>query len=455
MQKGHSNVLLKLMLVLSIVIALLIPMFTITGLVQERQFRQSNTQQEIQQTWAGEQVLGGPMLRVPYLRQTLDDKGIPRTFREVLTILPESMQVQARVTPEVRRRGLFSAIVYTADVRVQGHFAPLDPSRHRIDDDALRWQDAQLVFAVSELRGIAASPQWTWLGEPVEAEADGPAESWLEQALVVNGPAAMPESGGDMTLNITLRGSRRLDVLPLGRQSDVEMDSPWSDPSFQGGFLPSASSVKADGFQAQWSVPHFARRFPQSWTSMEPPADLDMALHGASFGVVFLPALDFYQQVSRCTKYAVLFIGLTFGLFFLFEVLSGLRIHPVQYVMVGSAICVFYLLLLSVSEHLGFETAYVAGAVGTTALISAYSGSVLKARRRAWILATVLSVLYGTLYVLVQLETYALLLGSALLFGVLAAVMYCTRHLDWYDLRQGTPSATPTDLPPPLPATSV
>ena len=442
--QSHSNVLLKLVLVLSIVIALLIPMFMITGLIGERQNRQADAEQEIQHTWAGEQVLGGPLLRVPYLRQTLDDQGIARTYREFLTVLPESMDVQTEVTPEVRRRGLFSAVVYTAQVRVRGHFAPLDPSRHRIAPEALRWQDAQLLFSVSELRGIAASPRWTWLGEAVEAEADAPAESWLQQALVVNAPAAIPPSGGDLTLELTLRGSRRLDVVPVGRQSEVQMDSPWADPSFRGGFLPSQSSVGDDGFDAQWSVPHFARRFPQSWTSVEPPADLNLALHGASFGVVFLPALDFYQQVSRCTKYAALFIGLTFGLFFLFEVLNGLRIHAVQYLMVGSAICVFYLLLLSISEHLGFDLAYLAGAAGTAVLITAYSASVLRARRRAWMLAGVLTVLYGTLYVLVQLETYALLLGSVLLFLVLATVMASTRHLDWYTLRKET-------TPPPLP----
>lgn len=434
MQRTHSNVLLKLLLVVFIVLLLLIPMVSITGLISERQFRQASVEEEIQRSWAGHQTLAGPLLLIPYLRPRLDAKGIERSFREHLVVLPDSLEIHSEVIPEVRRRGLFSSIVYTTHLEVNSRFSPVDAQRFHLRQDELLWQDAQLLFSVSELRGIASSPRWTWLGQTVESEAEAPDELWIDEALALHRPTPVPVGGGDMTLELELRGSRQLDILPLGRSTEVTLRSPWADPSFQGNFLPSSSKVEADGFVAEWSIPHFARRFPQSWSSEDTPASLQQGLDSSSFGVVFLPALDFYQQVSRCTKYAVLFIGLTFGLFALFELLNGLRIHPLQYLMVGSASCIFYLLLLSFSEHLGFDLAYLIASLACCGLITAYSAKALAARRRAWVLGGTLGALYGTLYVLVQLETYALVLGSSLLFAVLGAVMYSTRNLDWYNL---------------------
>lgn len=451
MQKAHSNVLLKLVLVVFIILLLLIPMVSITGLIHERQQRQATVEDEIQRSWAGQQTLAGPLLIVPFLRPRLDAKGIQRNFREHLVVLPDELEMEAEVVPEVRRRGLFSSIVYTTRVKVRSRFSPVDAERFHLRPDELLWQDAKLLFSVSELRGIASSPEWTWLGEPVEAEAEAPDAPWIHQALAVHRPTTIPLGGGEMALRLELRGSRQLDVLPLGRRTEVKLVSPWADPSFQGNFLPTGSQVTADGFTAQWSVPHFARRFPQTWSSEDPPASLEHGFAGASFGVVFLPALDFYQQVSRCTKYAILFIGLTFGLFALFELLNGLRIHPLQYLMVGSASSIFYLLLLSISEHLGFDTAYAIAALACCGLITAYSAKVLAARRRALVLGGTLTALYGTLYVLVQLETYALVLGSTLLFAVLGAVMFSTRNLDWYNLGRGRgPSGPPPVGPPPM-----
>lgn len=440
MAKPHSNVLIKLLLVVFIILGLLIPLVTITGLIHERQSRQSSVEIEVQRSWAGTQRVAGPWLVIPYLRPRLDDKGVVRNYREHLIVLPEELQINSQVTPEVRQRGLFSAIVYTTRLQIQSRFEPVDVSRFHLEKEDLLWQDAKLLFSLSELRGISNSPQWTWLGEKVEAEAVAPDAPWMDEALALHRPTPVPEQGGTMTLNLELRGSQRLEFLPLGRHSNVDIQSPWSDPSFQGNFLPSQSEVRSDGFEATWSVPHFARRFPQIWSSEDEPSDLSTGLGASAFGVVFLPALDFYQQVSRCTKYGVLFIGLTFGLFALFEVLNNLRIHPLQYLMVGSAICVFYLLLLSISEHLGFDLAYLGGSVATAGLITAYTSKVLSARRRSIVLGITLSVLYGTLYVLVQLETYALLLGSCLLFTVLGAVMYSTRNINWYDLGRSRPA---------------
>ncbi len=444
MQKAHSNVLLKLLLVVFIILMLLIPMVSITGLIHERQVRQSTVEDEIQRRWAGRQTLGGPLLIIPYLRPRLDAKGIERNYREHLVVLPEALDIRAQVTPEVRRRGLFSSIVYTTRVEISSRFSAVDTERFHLRQDELLWPDAKLLFSVSELRGITSSPEWVWLGETVEADAEAPDAAWIDEALVLHRPAEIPPGGGDMSLLLELRGSHQLDVLPLARRTEVEIISPWADPSFQGNFLPTTSKVDADGFAARWSIPHFARRFPQTWSSEDPPAALEHGLAGASFGVVFLPALDFYQQVSRCTKYAILFIGLTFGLFALFELLNGLRIHALQYLMVGSASCIFYLLLLSFSEHLGFDAAYVIAAAACCGLITAYSAKVLAARRRALVLGGTLAALYATLYVLVQLETYALVLGSTLLFAALGTVMYSTRNLDWYNLKRASvPIAEP------------
>jgi inner membrane protein len=226
-----------------------------------------------------------------------------------------------------------------------------------------------------------------------------------------------------------LRGSRELSVVPLGQRTTVQIDSPWTSPSFFGTFLPNGHVINERGFTADWTVPYLARGFGQSFASVD---EAMQAIPGSGFGVRFYQPVDHYQLVQRSLKYAILFVALSFLIFFVIEIVSQRRLHAIQYALVGAAQVLFYLVLLSLAEHIGFPMAYLIGACATVALTGLYSLSVLASVVRSSVLTTVLAALYGLLYVILNAEDYALLIGSAVLFAALATTMYLTRNIDWY-----------------------
>ena len=456
MGAAHSNVMLKLFLIGFLVLALMIPMFLTSLLVEDRKGRHAEAAGTIHQQWGGPQRVAGPLLTLPYDWVGRDAEGKAIVRRQVLRVLPEDLTVDGTLEPEIRRRGNFETPVYLGQLKLSASFRLPDPHRFQIDPERIHWQEATLRFGLSNLRGLDTSPVLTWQGQPLELEAESDPSGPFPSALVARLDAlplfaqASPETRPDLEtgpqrveLDLAVRGASRLAFLPLGRETRVSLSAPWGNPSFQGAFLPRASEIGDQQFEAEWSIPHFARSFPQTWIDRGDPQPFDTS----TFGVELLFPVDFYQQVSRCTKYALLFLALTFGVFFLFELLQGLRIHPVQYGMVGLAMCLFYLLLLALAEHLGFATAYLVAALATAGLITTYSATVLRTRGRAATLGASLGVLYGVLFVLVQLQTYALLVGAVSLFLALAAAMALTRNVDWYDLGRGR-RASPDGLDP-------
>ncbi len=425
---------LKLTLIGLITMVLSAAMLLITRLVDEREARQTEAAAEIRDAWSGVQQVAGPVLTVPI--RSASSQGPARD--EMLYLLPETLSIDTRVTPHLRHRGLFETVVYSAKLTLCGHFQTPELSRLGRRPDDLRWPDAEISFGLSELRGLRENPRLDFAEQEVElSPATGPRSLFpptiagrdLDVGSLIDGGTAAFE------LTLSINGSGSLVLLPLGRETRMTQASGWRDPSFQGAFLPISHEIADDGFAAEWTIPQFARNYPQAWITGGPPGDeLKHIVAAAAFGTDFLPPVDFYQRVSRCTKYAILFVTLTFAILFLFELLTGLRIHPLQYMMVGFAICLFYLLLLAVAEHLGFAAAYLAAAAATVALISGYSAAVLRTVRRATLLAGALGALYGVLYVLVQMQTYSLLVGSVGLFLTLATAMYLTRTIDWYGL---------------------
>ncbi len=425
---------LKLTLIGVITGVLIAAMLLITRLVDERETRQHETAAEIRDAWSGVQQVAGPVLSVPIR----GDSSQGPAHDEMLYLLPESLNVDTRVMPHLRHRGLFETVVYSASVTLRGHFQMPELSRlgRRLDD--LQWSDAEFSFGLTELRGLRENPRLSFAEQEVELRpATGPRSLFSQTIAGRDLDLGSLGEGGTAAFELTLsiNGSGSLILLPVGRETHMTQTSGWRDPSFQGAFLPTSHEIGDDGFVAEWTIPQFARNYPQAWIASGPVGDeLKRIVAAAAFGTGFLPPVDFYQRVSRCTKYAILFITLTFAILFLFELLTGLRIHPLQYMMVGFAICLFYLLLLAVAEHLGFAAAYLAAATATITLISGYSATVLRTARRATFLAAALGALYGVLYVLVQMQTYSLLVGSVGLFLALALAMYLTRNVDWYGL---------------------
>jgi inner membrane protein len=432
----------KMMAIGGLVILLLIPLRMVGSLIQEREQRRTDAADEVAATWGNGQLLSGPVLTVPYRQHGKNETGEETTWTSYARFLPATLAVDGRVLPERRHRGIFETVVYRADMRWTGSFARPGFEGWAIAPEDILWKEAYLAVGVPDLRGLRSGVGIRWAGRPLQFQPGGAEENLWDSGLRVPLPdlaAGKKEDTYTFDFNMGINGSQDLKVVPMGQQTTVTLSSPWPSPSFSGAFLPESSKVTPQGFQARWNVSGFARSYPQQWRHDEAEKMAVKAAVGASaFGVdLFLP-VDSYQKTERSVKYGVLFLILTFLTFFLYEVFSGVPLHPMQYFLVGSALCVFYLLLLSISEHAPFGLSYLVAATATVLLIGGYSAAVLHGRLRALLMTVVLGVLYGYLYVLLQLEDYALLLGSVGLFAILALVMFLTRKIDWGSPRRGT-----------------
>jgi inner membrane protein len=430
---------LKMLFLGLLLLLFLIPLALIRGLVEDRERYRRAAEDEVIGQWGGEQTVAGPFLVVPYLLRQQDEKGKTVESTERAFFLPEELEVAAEATPQKRRRGIYEVTLYTAVLRLTGAFRPPSPAAFagwRVAPQDVRWEEAFLAMELPSPKGLAGRVRLGWSQDGRAQEADFQAGSALlgvfdgtAESGGIRAPLDGARAGGRFTLELRLRGGRALSFLPLGGETRVRMSSPWSAPRFSGAFLPASRELLSSGFQAEWYVVSLARGYPQAWRRGEvEPA----ALEASRFGVELMVPVDIYQKVLRSVKYGLLFVLLPFLVFFLFEVYSGRRVHALQYLLVGLADCFFYLLLLSVSEHLGFGATYLVAGLATVALLAFYAGHALGDRRRGLLLASVLAAAYAFLYAALQSEDYALLIGSLGLFVILAGTMVLTRKLDWY-----------------------
>ena len=429
----------KLLTMGGLILVLLIPLAMVGSLIAERQSRRTQAINEVAGTWGGTQRLGGPVLTVPFREWHKDDHGNPVSTRAEARFLPESLNVEARVLPERRSRGIYETVLYRTNMKVTGTFRPSFAASWHVAPKDILWDDARLSIGLSELRGLHRVGDLLWQGRALQLAPGGADPGLWDVGLGTPVPALTTAAEGRaaaFAFDLAIDGSETLSFLPFGKQTTVTVSSPWPDPSFCGAFLPESSRVGRDGFTARWNVPYFARGYPQQWIVENPPKEWGSGLRESAFGVnLFLPA-DSYQKTERSQKYAILFLLLTFGTCFLYDLWSPVAIHPIQQLLVGAALCIFYLLLLSISEHVPFGPSYAIAAAATILLITGYAMAILAGRARALLLGAILTVLYGFLYVLLQAADYALLLGSLGLFAILALVMYLTRRVDWRNVRE-------------------
>jgi inner membrane protein len=350
--------------------------------------------------------------------------------RERAFFLPASFRADGRLTPSRLRRGIYEAVVYSGSMKITGSFARPSFVEWGVEPQQILWDEAELAVCISDLRGAKETLAVQLNGEAVPLEPGSRLEGF--SGGIYGRPRSLkPESETipfDMTL--TLNGSRSLRFAPVGVNNDVRLSSTWPDPAFQGAFLPAEREVGPEGFNAHWQMPYYGRSYPQQWTGKSPVSIT--AVSDSLFGVDLVSLVDAYRLVERSIKYGILLIALLFAAFFLFEVLAGLRIHPFQYALVGIALSLFYLALLALSEVISFGASYWTGAAATTFLVSLYSAKVLRGGRRALMIALGLPAVYGFLFVILRLQDYSLLIGTAGVFLVLAVVMFVTRNLDWY-----------------------
>ena len=426
--------LLELIILGGLTLVLMIALTMIRSLVLERAQRAQSVRAEIASSWGQSQTIGGPVLVVPYRVHHLDGNGKIQTSVNQARFLPDKLIVRGKLEPERRHRGIFETVVYHAKMRIEGEFARPDFSAWGVGAEDVLWNEAILTIGVSDLRGIRNNPVMRWNDRALTfSGGSGDPRLWTSGLTAAN-----PFAGGaaaaryPFVLDLALNGSEQIGFYPLGGQTVVEMSSSWPDPSFNGAFLPESRRITPQGFTARWSISSLARSYPQRWREWGDESTTALAAVAPSaFSVGLFSPVGHYQQAERSVKYGVLFIVLTFVTFFLYELLSPVTLHPVQYFLVGGALCLFYLLLLSISEHAPFAIAYAIASVATVGLITAYGAALLRSVLRVVGLAGVLSLLYGYLYVLLQLEDWALLMGSIGLFLILALVMYTTRTVDW------------------------
>ncbi len=434
----------KFVLLSALGLVLVIPLLVVWGLVEERRNRAGGVSAEIADLWGGLQSVSGPFLVVPYTVRTtttVDGKAVESLSLQNAVILPERLEVRGNAKTEVLHRSIYEVTVYRAELQLSGRFAPSDLSAFTGDVVAVRWSEAVLALLISDVSGLeSATPVTIDGGGEVTFEpsvgvpsqtASGIHAAIGRKSTVLRGaatPAAAGAPGFAFSTGIVFKGSSELSLWPVARETVVKLESPWQHPSFVGAFLPGERRVDASGFVASWSVPNLARSVPESWSLAEAGFERLMPYQ---FGVRFYVPVDFYNLAERSLKYGLLFIAMAFMVVFLMEVLSGRKVHPIQYLFVGTAMVFFYILLISLAEHIGFAPAYMTAAAATGGMLSLYVGSTLASRAKGLIMLATFLVLFGLLYFVLTLEDYALLMGAIAGFMMLTATMFLTLRVDW------------------------
>jgi inner membrane protein len=412
----------KAFIIAALTLLSLIPNAMIMLLIHERKARSEETIRKINEKWSLEQTIGGPVLTIPYTSLSADAQKTTVQTSE-LHITPEEVKMQVRLFPEQRHYGIFKTILYKSEIRITGKFAPLEKLPENADFD-----NAYLSLGISDLRGVTNRLSLHLNNEEFTTEAgNGTIMSLKNLVAPLNGAIRQsPEEPLVFECLLSLNGSSGINFIPTGHTTHVEVEGDWKAPGFTGNFSPEYTLTES-GFKASWNVLSFNRSIPERWTDQE-----RVDFKSASFGVNLVDTVDHYQQNMRSAKYSFLFVALTFVVFFFVEVLSEKRIHPVQYVLVGFALILFYSLLLSLSEQISFGIAYLIAGIATVALITNYTYSIVKRKTETVILAAILGLLYTFLYIILQLEDIALLIGSTGLFVILAIIMYLSRKIKWY-----------------------
>ena len=345
---------------------------------------------------------------MPYAKR--DELGKPQTG--YLYFLPDLLQIEVNLEPETRSRGIFKVIVYDSQAAFRGYFAFNRLDSLGVSAEDIRWAEARISVGIPDMRGVKEKIVLQWQGvERTFASDTDPANGFFDSGASVEAPIDASNhlnQRQEFAFSLNLRGSMGFNLLPLGRTTSVTMRSSWDSPSFDGAFLPERHSFSRGGFTASWNILDMNRSYPQQWIDYIERSEISKS----AFGLSLISPVDDYVNTSRAVKYAIMFLALTFLVFFMIEIFNKKRIHPIQYLLVGLALCLFYVLLLSLSEHLGFAAAYLIAGLGVVGLITYYTGSALGWKTTAPLCGTLLLALYGYLYILLKNQDYALLLGS-------------------------------------------
>ncbi len=422
--KITNSVTFKLMVIGILLLLLLIPSSMIKKMILEREKRRDETIIEVTSKWGNAQTLCGPILTIPYVTYIDTKNGIKKS-RHQANFLPDDLIISGTLIPEVRYRGIYKVIAYTAQLKFAGKFNILDFSGLKIKETDILWEETYLSIGITDMRGINRNIIINW-NDSVLNVNPGLKNNHIMSSGVTASPKVCSDKHHEFNFEIDLNGSHYLNFIPLGKETNVNLQSTWNTPSFDGAFLPDEHNITDTGFIAHWNILQLNRNYPQKWIDNE--FDLDHS----EFGIKLLFPVDTYLKAMRSVKYSLLFITLTFLVFFFSEILNKKRIHFIHYMLVGIALIIFYSLLIALSEHIGFNLSYLIASLAIVGLITVFSNSIFQKKYVTFVILVVLIVLYVFLFTILQLASYSLLLGNIGLFIVLALVMYFSKKVDWF-----------------------
>ncbi len=443
-----TSITARMLMVGLLIIILMIPLSYIKGLIQERMLRQQEVISEINQKWGEEVMIYGPILKIPYktysekiITNPITKKSQKETIEKIkyAYLFPEKLDIESTINPEEKERGIYKTAVYNSKIQINGSFTKPDFNEIDIKDKDILWDKIRLIIQTSNLKGANSlfevnfnknsysltSKKFKDSYNNVEYNSYRVTLNELESKSLQEQDVPK-EKETLFTMSLRMKGSKQIQFIPIGKETNANIKSNWKTANFIGEYLPNNSDkITENGFDAKWKVLDINRPFSQQFYDGIPN------LKKFAFGVNFMIPVDEYQKSERSAKYGFLVIGLTFLIFFLIQTMSKIQIHPFQYLMIGIALTMFYTLLISISEHSSYFKAYLVAGISVITLITLYSKSILKTMKFSLFIGLSLTILYAFIFVIIQLENYALLVGSIGLFAILAAVMYASRKIDW------------------------
>jgi len=440
-----NSITARMLMIGILIIVLLIPLSYIESLIRERANRQESVVNEINEKWGSEVLLYGPILKIPY--KTYTEKLVTNSETKKITketishvnyayFFPEKLAINSEINPEVKKRGIYKTSVYKSTMDLSGNFTKPNFSSIDVESKDVLWEKATVIVKTSNLKGInnqveisLNSNSYAFVPKYEAKHKNAFPNNEISMHKLETSYLKKEELNIDtqpFSIKLTVSGSEQFKIIPIGKETKLNVSSNWKTANFIGEFLPlNSDKITENGFDALWNVLHINRPFSQEYFKNLPN------LNEYAFGVNFKIPVDEYQKSERSAKYGFLVIALTFLIFFLIQSISKINIHPFQYLMIGLALTMFYTLLISISEHSNFLKAYVIAGISVIVLITLYSKSILKTFKFPLFIGISLSALYTFIFIIIQLENYALIVGSIGLFAILATVMYVSRKIDW------------------------
>ena len=430
--RKNNSIVIKIIFILFMILLLMIPNFLIQNLIHERSSRKTEIENEVAKSYGQKQKVMSPILRIPYSKSNTNSKGEIYYTNGTVSFTPNETTIDGNIITDTRKRSIYEVVIYDSEIKIKSDIPITKLDATTYHGYKLDYTKAYLAIGISDPNGLSDATTINVNGKPIAL--DGMSDIVCPNLRFVKTLpfTILPNGTVDITTNLILKGTKSLLFEPIGNKLDIKLKSPWADPSFVGTKLPNSHDITSEGFAGKWVVNKYAHNYPKTWTN-----DASTLKQNFAFGVNLIQPIDEYGKNSRTAKYALLIIALTFGIFFFFEILFKKLIHPIQYALVGFALTIFFLLLLSITEHLGFDLAYLMSSIATVGLIVGYASFILDSKKATIILALLLAGLFGYIFIILQMQDFALLAGAIALFAVLAIVMILSRKVNWYELSRG------------------